>query len=203
MSDILIISAAIFLLFFTVILSVRQLRDKKLTAVEKQIRSERNAAKQHNFLSTFFLTQNRITAISSALSSLSVYKSGQIAIMSVKFFWISTSLQIAIVGVGLFLFSDIFSLMTCIIVALFAGHVTIDRELERINLRVYKEMGHLLSSVRQEYLRTGSIPEALVSITPTKLMARPVAQIEDILTSSNGEEKLLKFYEASPFRMLF
>ena len=45
-----------------------------------------------------------------------------------------------------------------------------DREVEKINLRVYKEMGILISSVRQEYLRTNSIPEALVSITPTPLM---------------------------------
>jgi hypothetical protein len=63
-------------------------------------------------------------------------------------------------------------------------------------------MGRLISSVRQEYLRTNSIPEALVSIVPSSLMARPVAQIEDILTNTNGEELLLKFYESSPFRML-
>lgn len=202
MSDTIIIAVLAGLLILIGFLGMKQVRDKKLTAAQRALRAEETAARRYNFLSTFFLTQGRIVSISSALSSLSVYKSGQLAQLTVKFFMVSLGLQVAIVGAGVFLFSDIFSIMVCVIVALFAGHITIDREIEKINLRVYKEMGHLLSSIRQEYLRSGSIPEALVSITPSKLMARPVAQIEDILTSNNGEELLLKFYEASPFRML-
>lgn len=183
-------------------LLIKQNRDKKLTPAQRMARAEASVAKRYRFLATFFLTQGRIAYISSAISSLSVYKASQINAIVVKLFTISTGLQFAILGVGIFMFGDIFSIMTAGVIALFAGHITVDREVEKINIRAYKEMGHLLSSVRQEYLRTNSIPEALVNITPTPLMARPVAQIEDILTSTNGEEKLLKFYEASPFRML-
>ena len=201
-SDIVIIGIIIGLFGLIAFLLIKQTRDKKLTPAQRLARAEATSAKRYRFLATFFLTQGRIAYISSAISSLSVYKTSQINTIVVKLFMISTGLQAAILGVGIFMFGDIFSIMAAGVIALFAGHITVDREVEKINLRAYKEMGHLISSVRQEYLRTNSIPEALVSITPTPLMARSVAQIEDILTSTNGEEKLLKFYESSPFRML-
>jgi len=199
-----IVIIGIVVILFGVIAFVlyKQNQDKKLTAAQRALQAENAMAKRYAFLSTFFMTQGRIAYISSAISALSVFKASQINAIVVKLFTIATGMQAVIIGVGVFIFGDIFSIMTCIIVALFAEHITVDREVEKINLRAYKEMGHLLSAVRQEYLRSGSIPEALVSITPTKLMARPVAQIEDILTSTNGEERLLKFYESSPFRML-
>ena len=201
-TSIVIIGVIISLFILIAVLLIQQKRDKKLTPAQRQARADLSAAKRYRFLATFFITQGRIAYISSAISSLSVYKASQINILVVKLFLISTGMQLAILSVGIFIFKDIFAIMASGIIALFAGHITIDREVEKINLRAYKEMGHLLSSVRQEYLRTNSIPEALVSIIPTPLMARPVAQIEDILTSTNGEEKLLKFYESSPFRML-
>lgn len=201
-SDWLILGFIVLLFVVIVFMAVKMMRDKKLTPAQRAMKAEATSARRYKFLSSFFMTQGRIAYISSAISALSVYKSTQIHNIVVKLFAISTGLQIAIVCVGFFIFGDIFSIMACIIIALFVGHITVDREIEKINLKVYKEMGHLISSVRQEYLRSGSIPEALISITPTKLMARPVAQIEEILTSTNGEERLLKFYEASPFRML-
>jgi len=202
MSDIVIIGIIIALFVLIAVVLYKQNQRKKYTPAQLAAKAEQQIAKRYQFLSTFFITQGRITYIGSAISSLSVYKANQVHAIVVKLFMISTGLQVAIMLVGIVIFRDIFSIMACIIVALFAGYITVDREIERVNLRVYKEMSHLLSSVRQEYLRTASIPEALVSITPSTLMARPVAQIEDILTSTDGEERLLKFYEASPFRML-
>jgi hypothetical protein len=197
-----IIAIAGALFVVVAIVALKMQRDKKLSAEERARRAEFAAEKRYRFLSTFFLTQGRINNISAALNALSVYRQGQVAVLTVRYFLTTLALQGGIVAVASILFSDIFSIMSGIIVAMFVGHVTLDREIEKINMRVYRQMSHLLSSVRQEYLRTASIPEALVSITPSSLMARPVSEIEDILTANNGEERLLKFYESSPFRML-
>lgn len=202
MTDYVIIGVIVLLFALIAFVLYKQKQAKKYTAAQRAAMAENAAAKRYQFLSTFFITQNRIAYIHSAIASMSVFKASQIQSIVVKLYAISTGLQLAIIVIGIFVFKDIFSIMACGVIALFAGYITVDREVEKINLRAYKEMSHLISSIRQEYLRSGSIPEALVGITPTKLMARPVAQIEDILTSTNGEERLLKFYESSPFRML-
>ena len=202
LSDYIIIGVILLLFVLIALVLYKQKQAKKYTAAQRAAMAENASAKRYQFLSTFFITQNRIAYIHAAMSSMSVFKASQLNSIVVKLYTVSTGLQVVIVCIGIFIFKDIFAIMACIVVALFAGYITVDREVEKINLRAYKEMSHLISSLRQEYLRSWTVTEALVGLTPTKLMARPVAQIEDILTSTNGAERLLKFYESSPFRML-
>src|SRR5690606_23293942 len=134
-SDIVIIGIIIGLFGLIALLLIKQTRDKKLTPAQRLARAEATSAERYRFMATFFLPQGRIAYISSAISSLSVYKTSQISTIVVKLFMISTGLQVAILGVGIFMFGDRFSIMAAGVIGLFAGHITVDREVEKINLR--------------------------------------------------------------------
>ena len=83
-SDIVIIGIIIGLFGLIAFLLIKQTRDKKLTPAQRLARAEATSAKRYRFLATFFLTQGRIAYISSAISSLSVYKTSQINTIVVK-----------------------------------------------------------------------------------------------------------------------
>ena len=51
-------------------------------------------------------------------------------------------------------------------------------------------------------MKLGSVPEAIADADIHPLLRKPFDEIYTILTSANGELKLLKFYESNPFRSI-
>ena len=125
-----IIVAIVVILSLMLIVFLNMRRQKKFTKAQLQAMKELRAMKQYKFLSTFFLSQGRILYISNALSTLNLYKSGQMVIVVVKLYIVSTLLKVAIVVVGVFLFGNIFAIMASIIVAMLVGYFTIDKEVQ-------------------------------------------------------------------------
>lgn len=169
---------------------------------EQGAAQERLFRKMYETLSTFFLTSGRMQKIIDQLSALSIYNRKEMQQIAVKYFLMSSSISIILVVAGIILFNDTISILVCITFAIMINTIMIDKQVEKVNMRVYQALKHSISSIRQEYLRLGSVPEAVEEADIPALLQRPFDNIYSILTSADGELQLLKFYESSPFRAL-
>ena len=180
---------------FIILFGSKPQKDQK-RAMEKIYR------KGYEFFSSFFLTSGRIKKISDQLSALSIYNRAEMQSIATKYFLISSLVSIAVVIAALFLFKDTISILICVIIAIILNTIMVDKQLDKTNTKVYNALKHALSSIRQEYLRLDSVPEAIAEADIPVLLQRPFDNIYTILTSADGELELLKFYESSPFRAL-
>ena len=158
--------------------------------------------KAYRFLSTFFITQGRIIKITNQLSALSIYSRSELQTLATKYFIMSSSISGGLVVASLFLFKDTVSTLICLAFALVVNNILVNKQIEKVNLQVYKALKYSISSIRQEYLKLGSVPEAIADADIHPLLRKPFDEIYTILTSAHGELKLLKFYESSPFRSI-
>ena len=69
-------------------------------------------------------------------------------------------------------------------------------------MKVIQSLSKALGSVRQEYMRLGSVVEAINEADIDDILKRPFDEIYTILTASDAEFRLQEFYEATPFRTL-
>ena len=159
-------------------------------------------SKAYGFLSSFFLTQGQIHKITSRLAALSIYSRGELQELATKYFIMTSSISLGLVVASIFLFKDVVSTLICIAFALLVNNTLVTKQIEKVNLQVYNALKHTISSIRQEYMKLGSVAEAIAEADIHPLLARPFDEIHIILTSANGELKLLQFYESSPFRSL-
>lgn len=167
---------------------------------EQSASTERIFKKLYAFLSTNFLTSGKILKIMDRLSALSIYNRGEMQMMAVKYFLMSSSISVVLVVAAAFLFNDTVSVLICITFALVINTVLIEKQVEKVNLKVYVNLKHAVSSIRQEYLKLGSVTEAVGEADIPPLLRKPFDNIYQILTSADGELLLLKFHESTPFR---
>ena len=169
---------------------------------QRNIEKTKFYKKAYRFLSTFFLSQGKMIKITNQLSALSIYSRSELQELATKYFIISTSISGGLVVASIFLFKDTVSTLICIAFALVINNILINKQIEKINLQVYKALKHTISAIRQEYLKLGSVPEAIADADIHPLLRKPFDEIYTILTSAHGELKLLKFYESNPFRSI-
>ena len=122
---------------------------------------ERLYRKTYEFFSSFFLTSGRIKKITDQLAALSIYNRGELQQLSTKYFLMSTLISLALVVVSFFLYKDTISILVCLTFAVILNTIMVDKQVEKINKKVYTALKHAVSAIRQEYLRLGSIPEAV------------------------------------------
>ncbi|WP_105614122.1 hypothetical protein [Vallitalea okinawensis] len=158
--------------------------------------------KVYRTLDNFFLTRNGLRKVGSKLSALSVYTSQEIRVYSVRFYLIAHSCAITLVLAGAFIFKDLFSTLLVVTYALIMNTVLVDKQIDSIHFKLLKQLSKALSSVRQNYLRLGSIPDAIAEAEAGSLLQRSFEEIYLILTAVDGERRLEEFYASTPFRLL-
>ena len=171
-------------------------RKEQAAATEKAFR------KLYTFLSTFFLTSGKMGKVQEQLNALSIYNISEIQSLTVKYFLMSTGVSSAIIISGFILFKDTVSILVCVTFGIIINTIMVDKQVDKINFRVYVALKAAISSIRQEYLRLGSVPDAIGEADIPVLLQKPFSNIYSILTSADAEIQLLKFYESSPFRAL-
>ena len=169
---------------------------------ERQTAKQKFNQKAYKLLASFFLTQGQMFKISTRLSALSIYSRNELQALTTKYMLLTSSISGGLVVLSIFLFKDTISTLICIAFALLVNNVLVNKQIEKVNLQVYKALKHSISAIRQEHMKLGSVAEAIAEADIHPLLSRPFDEIHTILTSANGELRLLKFYESSPFRAL-
>jgi hypothetical protein len=172
---------------------------QKPTKVQAAIK-KKLLQKSYKFFVEFFLTAGRMRKITARLQMLSLYRNSEIPQLATKYFFISTGASLAAVLVSFFM-PDIVSILMCMTVALIIGNVMIDKQFAKISLKTHKETVKLFSSLEQNYLRTGSIPDA-INESDAGSLQHTVDEIYSILIGGDGELRLRQYYTAQPYRPL-
>lgn len=169
---------------------------------KKNQKGSRNAIYKaaYRFFSRFFITQGQLFKIQSRLSTLSIYNRSELQVISTKYFLLTSSITVGLVTASFVLFKDAVSTLVCIAFALLVNNILVGKQIDKVNMQVYVALKHTLSSIRQEYMKLGSIPEAISEADISPILRKPFDEIHGIMTNTDGEFRLHQFYESSPFR---
>jgi hypothetical protein len=158
--------------------------------------------KLYTFFSNFFVTQNYIATIYSKLANLSIYRKSELQALSIKYLLTSWGAAGGLMVLSFFVFNDFLTVLICLMFAIMLSNIVVDKQLDAMQYKVLKALANLLGSIRQEYMRFGSVVEALNEAQASALVKRPLEEICQILSSTNAELKLQEFCEATPFRTI-
>lgn len=151
-------------------------------------------------LERFFLTSDLIEKITKSVQSMSCYSPRDSFILAAKYTCMTLGIGVAFVIGAVILFDDIISMLLCSAFGFAFASSMVDKQIDKINIKVYNQLRGAISSIREEYLRTNSIPEAIENAEFGKELKLSFDSIYNILTQSNGEAKLAEFFERTPFR---
>lgn len=131
-------------------------------------------------------------------ASLSCYDADTVKEESVKLFEKNFIVAIIIPVVGMIVMRDI---VVCLLLA-FIGYVyyqsTIEKENDKIYVKLMGEFSMVISSVREKYMETNSIPLAVLYAEKSPLLEAPMHSVYRILTDTDGSERLAKFQHSYP-----
>lgn len=185
-----------------VVIAVGQIIFSMMPKREQAKKTADLSRKLYRFLSRFFITQGYIAKLYSRVAALSVYRRDEIQVVVVKYFLISWGFAGGLSIAGIFLFNDFLTTMICVMFGILVSNIVVDKQLDKLQNQVTKAMAQALSMIRQEYMRTSSVVEALNEAEVPAIIKRPMEEIAQVLTSNNGELKLQEFCESSPFRTM-
>jgi hypothetical protein len=135
-------------------------------------------------------------------ASLSCYDSDTVKEESVKLFERNASIVVLLPVVTLIVMQD--ALMA--ILMAFMGYVyyesVIEKENDKIYVKLMEECSMTISSVREKYLETDNIPLAVLYAEKSKYLEAPMHNIYRILTDTDGAERLEKFQHSYPVAII-
>jgi len=156
--------------------------------------------KVYRFLSSFFLSQQSILKIYNRLAILSIHNKYDMMVLATKYYLMSTAISMGVIVASIVLYRDAIFMLIGILFSLLLRNVLIEKQLDKTQLKVYKALKKAISDIRKEYMRVGSVTEAISNVQYDPIIQKPMNEILNILTTSNGELKLQEFYESTPFR---
>lgn len=156
----------------------------------------------YRFFSNFFITQGYLASIYRKVANLSIYRKEEIQVLAVKYLLVSWGGGLALIVSSFLLFKDFLTVLLCIFLAVFFTTILVDKQLDKVNFKVMKAFSLYLSSVRQEYLKSNSVVEALNDADCPTIIKKPMEEIAQILISNNAELRLQEFCDATPYRLI-
>lgn len=166
----------------------------------RQARKEKFFLSLYKYFSQFFLTQGYLAQVYSRLANLSIYRRSELQVLSANYLLFSWGAGLAMAIGSFFMFHDFLTVLICILFAILVATVVVDKQLDSMYYKVLRALSQLISAIRQEYMRTNDVVEALQSADCPDLLKKPVEEIIQILTQPNGELRLQEFCESTPFR---
>lgn len=150
----------------------------------------------------FFLTTNQLNMIKKNVQSMCVYSPREAYVVCAEYMTMFIFCVIVFMVVAVVFYDDVISILLCGAFGIFFASNQIDKRLDKVNEKVYEALRGALSAIREGYLRTNSVPEAIEEADIDPLLKDNFDQIYNILTTANAELKLKEFFERVPFRHL-
>lgn len=188
---------------FLIVSVLVAIKIQKAGYTDKRLRDARKAkkyVKMYIFFEKFPLTTRRVRKISNKLLKLSVLSQQETYALSVKVF-IKGIVIIAVLLLGCFwLFDDTMSRILCVVFGFVVSSVLADKQVDKLNTMVLESLRVYIGALREEYLRLGSVAEALQETECDNLLRGMIDNIHNIITTSNSEVRLKEFFERTPFK---
>lgn len=157
---------------------------------------------RYHFYYNFIPTRSMFKRISERIAALSVYNYMEIRYQSVAFFETALKQATLVFLVVLFGFGDLLSAVLAGLYAIIVIQTSINKSLDRTNSRIIESLSITLGRIREAYIRTRSIPEALSSINVPAILESQINEIHSMLTTVDGKGQLSRFCEKTPNRIM-
>lgn len=198
-----IITAAIFAIIMIVMNDRKKAKSRQgLGNKKKTIIPLSTYFKISRSLEQFFLTRGSFLRVKDRVAALSVYTIQEIRVLSVRIYVTAMISASGLVIAGAIIFRDLFSTLLVLLYACVMYNVLIGKQIDRIHFKLLNQLSMALSSLRQNYLRLNSIPQAIAETETGSELHRPFEEIYNILTDSDGKRRLDEFYATTPFNLL-
>lgn len=158
--------------------------------------------KWYSYINGNSLLRVQLVKIYNGVAELSVYTDIDARRISVQLWCLSNIMFLGIILVLGFLFNNIIILLLCIIFANILKDSLVNKKLTAMHNKLLFEESEMLSSLRQEYIRLRSIPDALAGCECGKMIKKPIDEIYSVITSPNVLDNLNEFYESCPLKTL-
>ncbi|MBR1442019.1 MAG: hypothetical protein IJ583_00615 [Firmicutes bacterium] len=158
--------------------------------------------KWYSIINSNPILRQSLAKIHNGIAELSVFADVDIRRLSVQLWFLSNFMFLGIIIVLALMFRNIIIILLCVIFANILKDSLIDKKLTAMHSKLLFEESEMLSSLRQEYIRLRSIPDALASCECGKLIKKPIDEIYTVLTSPNVQDNLNEFYESCPLKTL-
>lgn len=157
--------------------------------------------KLHNRFALYYnniLLRSPFRRIVQMYASLSCYDSDTVKEEAVQLFERNIGIAVILPFVSFIVMKD--ALIT--ILMAFMGFVyyqsVVEKENDKIYVRLMQDCSMTISSVREKYLETDSIPLAILYAEKSKYLEVPMNNIYRILTDTDGKDRLDKFQHSYP-----
>ena len=165
------------------------------------------------FFSTFFLNVYRyvhrvpiigeeLRKVSVSVQSLHIYNLRDNHIIAARYWLVAKGLSLALILLAIFFYQDALSISIAIVTSIAMSNTLINKRINDIHKQLYKDLKITVSSIRQEYMKYGSVVEAIQECETGPLVRRSMDDIYNALTTSNGELQLQEFIQKVPFRTI-
>lgn len=146
--------------------------------------------------------RKRFRLIEKQYATLACYDRATVEMLSVKVFENACLFSMGVpILIGI-LMRDILMFLLSTLVGYIYYDIAINKEYDRINKQVHEELTICIQSMRDKYMECGNIPKAVIECDKCTLLERPLNEIQEILTDANGEDRLYKFCQVSPIRLI-
>lgn len=158
--------------------------------------------KAHKKYSTNVFTRKDYNRIVEMLKSLSTYNFQEVKRRSVKYYRVSMLSLIGMWVAGTLIFRDVICSIILLLFGYLVKNVYINKNVDKIRRELLAEFSTMLSSLREEYTRLNSIPDAIMECEKGHLLESQMEEIYNICTATDGEDRLYEFYTKCQFRQL-
>lgn len=191
MNLVLVVATIVAFVFFT---GRARLKEDKKYALKRQKKLHNRFALYYNNI----LIRGPFRRITEMYASLSCYDASTVKEQSVQLFERNIAICIIIPVVTLIVMKDV--LIT--ILMGFMGYVyyqsTIEKENDKLYKKIMEDCSMTISSVREKYLETDSIPLAILYAEKSKYLEVPMNIVYRILTDTDGADRLDRFQHSYP-----
>lgn len=158
--------------------------------------------KRFRFYYDFALTRQTFRKIHGQVASLSVYNFLEARVTTVKFFERSLLSALAIFVIGFIGLGDVISGFVLMLFAFVMINTTVNKRIDNVNFECLKATSQLILSMRECYTRVRNVPDAVNDAKCPPILQRQVDDIYLICTANDAKERLNRFYEECPNRII-
>lgn len=148
------------------------------------------------------LLRNRFRRLVETYSSLSAYDEREVKIKSVKLFERNLAIILLFPVAALIATRDVSIAILVSFMGLVYYESVVEKEVSSVYMQVTKELSLVISSIREKYLETNSIPTGILYAQKSKFLEVPINTIYRALTDVDGKTKLEQLQRKYPIKII-
>lgn len=191
----LVLGTVVAFVFFT---TQAKMKEDKEFARKQRIK----CLKKFSFYYNNIFLRGKFRRIVEMYSSLSCYDVTQSKVESVKLFERNMLIAVMIPAIGAFVIRETVMVLFMAFMGIVYYEAAVDGAMDKLYVKLMTECSMTISSIREKYLETDSIPLAILYSEKSEFLEIPMQSIYRILTDTDGADRLEEFQHSYPLAII-